>query len=505
MLLTQPRIRRRLKKVPEPEPERMRRLISEMTPEEIEELDLVVNSPCIEWAFRPDRFVIEALSADPDDWQLASLRSLVHQDRVAIRSGHGVGKSAWLSWVILWWLSTRYPAKIACTAPTAHQLSDVLWGELALWMRRLPSNLRDRFDLKTDRLEVKGFPNEAFAVARTARKEQPEAFQGFHSENMLFIVDEASGVEDIIFETGEGSMSTAKAKTILVGNPTRGSGYFYNAFHKDRANWWTKRVSCLDSRIADPKYAAKLGERYGTDSNIYRVRALGEFPIHEDDKVIPLSWCEAAVNRDVAQVENYRIVWGVDVARFGTDRTALAKRRANYLLEPVKSWRGKSNTEVAGLIMNEYESVPDDQVPDEILVDVIGLGAGVVDILTENGLPVRGVAASEGASVKTKFLRRRDELWWNAREWFENKECRIPQDDELVADLVGPKYTFTSAGRLIVESKDEMKKRGIESPDLADAFCLTFAGGVTRVDRHVSSRYAARHKNRPRPSTWMGA
>ena len=150
----------------------------------------------------------------PEKWQKNVLQSIIDNERVSVRSGHGVGKTAMLSWLILQWLITRYPSKVACTAPTAHQLEDVLWGEVAKWYRRMPDGLKNLLRLSRDRVEVLTAPQESFAVARTARKEQPEAFQGFHSENMLFIIDEASGVEDIIFEVGEGSMSTPGAKTL---------------------------------------------------------------------------------------------------------------------------------------------------------------------------------------------------------------------------------------------------------------------------------------------------
>ena len=183
----------------------------------------------------PAEFVKQVIGATPEPWQIDALNAIRDGDRVAIRSGHGVGKSAMMSWLILWWLSTRFPAKIAATAPTAHQLDDVLWGEVAKWHRSMVNPFfRDQLEVKNDRVYLKDAPNESFAVARTARKEQPEAFQGFHSDNMLFLVDEASGVEDIIFEVGEGAMSTQGAKTLMVGNPTRTSGYFYDAFHKGR-------------------------------------------------------------------------------------------------------------------------------------------------------------------------------------------------------------------------------------------------------------------------------
>ena len=411
---------------------------------------------------------------EPEKWQKEVLTSIVENDRVSVRSGHGVGKTAMLSWLILHWLITRYPSKIACTAPTAHQLEDVLWGEVAKWYRRMPDGLKQLLRVSRDRVEVVDAPQESFSVARTARKEQPEAFQGFHSENMLFIIDEASGVEDIIFEVGEGSMSTPGAKTLMTGNPTRTSGYFYDSFHSSRNMWQTFKVGCVDSSMVGEKYLEQMAEKYGKTSNVYRVRVLGEFPAGDEDAVIPLALIEEAVHRQVNQVEG-SMVWGLDVARFGSDRSSLAKRMENTLTEPIKFWRGKDLMQLCGIVTEEYNRMKGWEVPNEILIDSIGVGAGVVDRLSELGLPARGINVAETPSIQTRFNRLRDELWWKAREWFEERNTTLPNQDELIAELSMPRYNYTSAGKLKVESKAEMRKAGMQSPDLADSLCLTFA------------------------------
>lgn len=434
------------------------------------------------WKEDPELFVRQAFEAVPETWQVDALKELRDYDRIAIKSGHGVGKSTFLAWAIIWWLLTRYPAKAACTANTATQLSDVLWGELDKWHRRLPEGLRGLLELKSDRMELKEDPKQSFAVARTARKEQPEAFQGYHSPNMLFVADEASGIDDIIFEVGKGAMSSPGAKTIMTGNPTRTQGYFYDAFHRMRGFWRTMTVPCSASSQVSQKYIEECKEEYGEDSNMFRVRVLGEFPQEGDNVIIPLHWCESAVGRNVQLIPSSAIVWGLDVARFGDDRTALAKRQANHLLEPVKWWAGKDLMQVAGIVANEFNTSA--RKPDIIYVDAIGIGAGVADRLTELGLPVHAVNVSEVPAVGEKFMRLRDELWWMAREWFHSMSVQMPKDDRLMAELTLPTYSFTSGGKIKAESKDELKKRTArgagdlgKSPDLADAFCLTFAGG----------------------------
>jgi hypothetical protein len=444
------------------------------------------------WRNYPRLFVLEALGATPEKWQANALIALRKNDRVAIRSGHGVGKSALLAWCILWWLLTRHPAKVACTANTSTQLSDVLWGELDKWYRKLPEVWQDLLEMKTDRLELLDNPKQCFAVARTARKETPEAFQGYHSPNMLFIVDEASGVDDIIFEVGRGAMSSKGAKTIMTGNPTRTHGYFFNAFHSMASFWHTMHVACADSTQVTQAYIDECKEEYGEDSNAFRVRVLGEFPVEGDDVVIPLHLVESAIGRDVEPVGEE--VWGLDVARFGDDRSALAKRRGNCQVGPVKWVRNKDLMQVTGWVVAEYNEAK--HKPVAIFTDVIGVGAGVVDRLAEQGLPVVGINVAETPAFGDKFMRLRDELWWNAREWFFQRDCALSDDGALLSELTLATYNYTSGGKIKVEGKDEIKKRSRltangrgKSPDLADAFCLTFSNGILITRRPKALEY----------------
>ena len=480
-----------------------------------------MHGPVRRWAGDPVAFVRECFGVEPYPHQAELLRDVCQYDRIAVRSGHGSGKTTTLGWAILWWLATRSPAKIACTANKASQLEDVLWSEIRLWHGKMPELLRKEITIQSDKVFLTEAPGISFAVARTARKENPEAFQGFHSEHMLFIAEEASGIDDVIFQVGEGAMSTPGAKTILAGNPTRSSGYFFDAFHKMQGRWRRHHWDCevisrnFPKQVA-PQFIEDMARKHGTESNVYRFRVKGDVPKTEDDAVIPLGWIEDAQRRDVEPAPGYLPVWGLDVARFGDDRTALAKRRHNVLLEPLRYWHGKDTMQVSGLVLHEYEAAKKAGAePHEILVDVIGIGAGVVDRMRELGLPVRGVNVSESASVKANYLRLRDELWWRAREWFEQRDCRLPpvNDDVkdgtdameiLVSELSQPKYTATSGGKILVETKDDMKKRGLLSPDLADAFCLTFAGGYAKTDQH--DRYSPRGRyDQQRTTSWMAA
>jgi hypothetical protein len=429
----------------------------------------------VRWRKDPVLFVRDMFHVEPDEWQTEALRALVHEDQIAIRSGHGVGKSALMAWVVLWWMLTHFPCKVACTAPTSHQLQDVLWGEIAKWHNLLDPAWKGLLLVKADRVELATNPMESFAVARTARKEQPEAFQGFHSENMLFLIDEASGVEDVIFQVGQGAMSTKGAKTLMTGNPTRTQGYFYDAFNAMRGSWHTIQVSCKDSKMVTPEFVEAMRQQWGEDSDVFRVRVLGEFPRSDSNTVVPLELVEAAVGRDVDKAEG-KIVWGLDVARFGADKTALAKRQKNYLLEKVKTWYGKDLMQTVGMVVREYEETPYNERPSVILVDSIGVGAGVVDRLREQGYPVRGINVGEAPPVNDdKFMRLRDELWWRVREWLAGRDVRIPDQNELIGDITTPTYEVMSNGKIKVEGKSEIKKRLPRSPDMGDALCLTFA------------------------------
>jgi hypothetical protein len=200
---------------------------------------------------------------------------------------------------------------------------------------------------------------------------------------------------------------------------------------------------------------------------------------------------EAAMQREVDPTLGVAPVWGLDVARFGSDRTALAKRRGNELIEPVKSWQDLDTMQTVGMVIQEYDATPYSDRPAEILIDVIGLGAGVVDRLREIDLgpQIRGVNVSESPALGNKYNKLRDELWGKTRAFFENRDCVIPQDDKLVEELCAPTFSFLSSGKMKMESKDEMKRRGLKSPDLADAFVLTFASQAARAGNAAGYRH----------------
>jgi hypothetical protein len=427
------------------------------------------------YARAPIAFVREVLHAEPDPWQADALRALAHgHTRLSIRSGHGVGKSCFAAWAMTWFANTRAPFKVGVTAPSAPQLFDALWPELRSWFGRLPDGWRDLWDLTTDRIALKAAPDECFITARTARADKPEALQGLHSANIMLVADEASGVDEAVFEAAGGSMSSPGAITVLLGNPTRATGFFWRTHMLERDRWYARRVGSNDSTRVDPKFCQEIADRYGLESNAYRVRVLGEFPLADSDTLIGAAMVDEAMKRDVALDLTAPELWGVDVARFGTDSSVLLKRRGFVVPEMPRRWRQIDTMTLAGAIKAEFDLAKQSR-PALIVVDVIGIGAGVVDRLGEQGLPVLGVNVAESASTTARFARLRDELWFRAREWLEARHCRLPYNEQFRDDLCGPRYSFLSDGRLQVESKNAMRSRGLSSPDIADAFCLTFA------------------------------
>lgn len=441
-------------------------------------------------------FIKEVLGVDYiEPWQAEVLEALDRgETKISIRSGHGVGKTCLCSWLAVHFLAFRDDVKIIVTSPSSKQLQDGLIPEINKWISRMPTWMNMSIEATSERIVRK--PNTAnnFISFRTARKENPEALAGVHATHVMIIVDEASGVEEVIYETGQGALSTEGAIALLIGNPTRPAGFFYKTQTVLRDLWWTRKVSCMDSSRVDDQYIMSQARTYGVDSREYRVRVLGEFPDSGADAIIPRAFVEEAIKRDIGDVRG-GIVWGLDPGR-GGDPTGFIERGANKLYD-AKLLRYDDLMNVVGWVKTRWDKIPERYRPTSIYVDSIGLGAGVADRLLELGLPVVHVNVSESASLSDRYKNLRAELWYSVREWFEQRECAIEIEDEailrqLVEELCVVEQKFTSDGKVLVESKDEMKKRGVPSPNLADALCLTFGdGGVARIGLYENSGWSS--------------
>lgn len=436
----------------------------------------------------PVRFAREVVGVEPDPWQIEFLEAVADKDtrRISVRSGHGVGKSTGAAMAAVWHVLMRSPSKTVITAPTSAQLFDALFAEMKTIAKNLKPPFSELLEIKSDRIELKGKNESTFISCRTSRQEQPEALAGVHSDHVLLMADEASGIPESVFEAASGSMSGHSATTVLTGNPTRNTGFFYDTHHRLKEFWTTMHVSCMESPRVSDDFINDMKIRYGEDSPAYHVRVLGNFPPSEEDTVIPVSFVDHAMQNKVEVAETTTAIWGLDVARKGGDSSVLC-RRQGPLIHPLTVWRGLDLMQLTGAVKAEYDLVSPSRRPVEIIVDSNGFGAGVLDRLRELELPARGLNVSESSSSKQTYLNLRAELWFKTKAWLAGMDVQLPNDDLLFAELVAPRYFFTSSGKIQVESKDAMKRRKIASPDRADAVCLCLATDNTTMRYGVSS------------------
>lgn len=445
------------------------------------------------YADHPVEFVEDIIGATPDEEQAKILRSVAQNQMTSVRSGHGVGKSTVEAWVVIWFMVTRPFPKIPCTAPTQHQLFDILWAEVSKWLRHNKA-LADEIVWTKEKVYMKGYPEEWFAVARTASK--PDALQGFHADDVLYIIDEASGVDDSIFEPVLGALSTPGAKLLMCGNPTQLSGFFYESHNKNRASYAAFHIDGRKSSRVSQDFVQTIIRMYGEDSDVFRVRVAGDFPLQEDDIFIPLPLVENSIMTEYSpRKKPDSIHIGCDVARFGDDRTVIGYK-IDEKAEFYKKRQGQDTMKTADdivllgeMLVQRYRLTPDKDDPIPVKVDDGGVGGGVVDRLRQMkrnapeklwwleiypvifGQRIKHKHYHDSTtymmSVVKKLLQPYDE---DGRR--KPVELILPDDDDLVAQLSGRKYGLTETSKIKVESKDAMKKRGRPSPDEADCVLL---------------------------------
>jgi len=439
-----------------------------------------------------------AASAGPEAWQRDVLVRIAEgldrraageggPVRVAVASGHGVGKSALVAWIALWAIATDPATRGVVTANTETQLRTKTWAELAKWAGL--SLCRDWLTLNATSL-VSSLPLDEGA-GRIDRvpwaAHNAEAFAGLHNRGsrVLLVFDEASAIADTVWETAEGALTDAGTEIVwlVFGNPTRNSGRFHACFGRFRNRWHVKRVDSRRVSITDKAEIARWVADYGEDSDFVRVRVRGLFPRAGSMQFIGSDRVAAAVARtpDAASERRQPLVMGVDVARFGDDRSVIVLRRGR----DARSWPVEklAKVDTMTLASKVAERAALESVR-AVFVDEGGYGAGVVDRLRQLGVPFvfgvnfAGRPESWGAAgAKPRYANKRAEIWGNMREWLE--EGAIPDDPELAADLTGIEYGYDARGAILLEKKEDMKKRGLASPDLGDALALTFALPVT--------------------------
>lgn len=429
----------------------------------------------------PVFFARNVLGISPWSKQREILEAVRDHRRVAVRACHGPGKTYIAAAVVHWFL--RLPnARVVTTAPTWDQVKNLLWHEI----RGLHENARIPLGGRMLLTEYQ-VGDGRYAVGLSVREEKPEAFQGHHAENLLVVYDEASGIPAPIYEAGEGYMTTPGARMLLIGNPTRPSGEFYDAFHTKRAAYHRIAISAFDLPWATgeevPETVAQsltseewIEERRSWEgSALWDVKVLGEFPRTADDAVVPLAGIEAAQAREVAVGEDPERRLACDVARFGTDETVFALREGKRI-RIVKSYIGRDTMETAGWAKRLREQYG----ADRIVIDDSGLGGGVTDRLRELGEPVIAFTAAERALDPDLYPNRRSEAWFTLAEQIDDLD--LDPDPQLAADLSGPRWKMDSRGRRVVEKKEETKKRIGRSPDRADAVLMTLLGGIVEPE-----------------------
>lgn len=437
----------------------------------------------------PVEFVEDIIGAKPDAAQAKILQSVADNQMTSVRSGHGVGKSTVEAWAVIWFMLTRPFPKIPCTAPTQHQLFDILWAEISKWLRH-SQGLSSALIWTKEKLYLKDHPEEWFAVGRTAST--ADALQGFHAEHLLYIIDEAPGVSDKIFEPVLGSLSTPNAKLLMCGNPSQLSGFFYDSHHKNRANYQTFHIDGRSSSRVSPEFVQAIIQMYGEDSDVFRVRVAGEFPLQADDIFIPLSLVERSIMTEFTpRARPLQVHIGCDVARFGDDKTVIGCK-VDEQVRFYKKRQGQDTMQTADdIVLLGEKLVRRYQLaePIPVKVDDGGVGGGVVDRLRQlkRNEPERLWWLSVypvifGQRIKHKYYYDSTTYMmavvkkllqpFNADGTPKPVELILPDDGDLVAQLSGRKYFLTENSRIRVESKKEMKKRSRPSPDEADCVLL---------------------------------
>ena len=440
----------------------------------------------------------------PDTWQIAVLsdlqEGLITMDeawRIAVRSGHGVGKSAFFSWLILWGISTLEDTRGRVTANTKEQLMRVLWGELSKWHQLFIGKFMFKVSataiFSADPAHEKTWRIDAIPWS----EENPEAFAGLHNygKRIMILCDEASAIADVIWEVLDGATTDANTQIIwaVAGNPTRNSGRFRDCWDRFSGLWHSYQVDARSSAFSNKKQIAAWAEAWGEDSDFFRIRVRGEFPNAATTQLIPVETIRAGQMLEVQSQPWEPLILGVDVARFGNNESVAQFRRGRDARSmPVARWRGLSVVETANRISEMMQT----HQPDAVFVDEGGVGGGVVDVLRSLGQKVIAVNFGIPASSRpqgTLVANKRAEMYVLLRDWL-REGGRISANEDLYSDLVSIEYHYNKKQEIQLVSKEDMRSIGKKSPDWGDALALTFAFPVAtaawrRQGREVEQEY----------------
>lgn len=392
--------------------------------------------------------------------------------RITVSSGHGCGKSATLSWLIIWYLFCFKDAQVPCTAPTSDQIHDILWKELALWKDRLPEPIKQKYDWTTGYLRINERPETWFARAKTARKENPEALAGIHGDYVMAIIDEASGVPEEIYKTAEGALTGENVLVVMVSNATRLLGYFYDSHTRDKQSWQNLVFSSEDSPIVESGYVERMERKHGKDSDEYRIRVLGQFP--KEDAIDSKGYVSLLTESDIRITTNSKFVGekklGVDCGGEGLDESSWVMRDF-FKAQVVASQKTSTPASIAQTTLTLM--LVSDIKGHNVTVDNFGVGANVSREVALAGEYIEAVNVGDKADDDERFLNKRAESYWRMREWLK-KGGEIVDNPKLVEELLSIRYKRNLRGKIQIMSKEEMRKEGYVSPNRADALMLTF-------------------------------
>lgn len=426
-----------------------------------------------EYTADPAEFVRKILGVNLEPYQVEILDACLDTPRIAWRAAHGVGKTALLAWVLLWWLLTRPFSRVLILAPAyERQVGRYLLPEVKKWVRRAPKPLP--VVVRANTVEIRGHERDWFAVGVQAS--DPDLIEGAHAESLAVLCDEAKGLNADVVAALHGTQTDTGGDRLylLASVPGGPSGPFYDTFRKGGKLWRLFHTSAEESSLVSPAWVVERAQEWGESSPLYVARVRGDFPEEEEGTLFRLSDLESAAGRELDQGDKAALGFGVDVARFGADASALAVWRGRELRR-VEVRRGLDTMAVASWIASEINR----EKPSRVLVDEIGIGSGVLDRLRQLGhRKVKGVNVGSRATRPDLFANRRAELFWRLREAVEKEDVSLPDDPALIAELSALRFQYTSRGQIKLEEKVETRKRVGHSPDRADAAVLGFDAAV---------------------------
>ena len=417
----------------------------------------------------PVQFVREILAAEIEPYQEEMLRACTEHPRIAIAAAHGTGKTTLLSWILLWWLLTRpYSRVLVCAPAFERQAGRYLLPEVSKWARRATVELP--ISVRAQSVEVVGYERQWFAL--TVQASDSSKVEGGHAESLCVLGDEAKGLNAEVVAGLHGTQTDKHGDRlyVLASVPGGPSGPFYDAFRKGL--WKTFSVSAEESSLVSRQWIEERKLEWGERNPLYISRVLGQFPPKDDAHLFDLADLEAAVDRTLEQPEDVSVAFGVDVARFGSDRSAIAIWKGKKL-EGVTTQDGPLDTmSTASWVSSEINR----HQPNRVRVDVIGIGSGVADRLRQLGHKnIEDINVGSGARRNDLYLNLRAEVFHEFRDAIERGEVQLPADEGLLAELASIRYEYTPNGKLRLEEKAKTKRRAGRSPDKADAAVLGFA------------------------------